>query len=129
MQIIANTEEKLSMVYEALTTGLPYFAGYGLSLTYSRDQYREAREILNAQPNDGICIEDVQRQMLRMGYGLTFNDEEGSEEPVTLTLALIEANWEKVPMARIVPFVKEDYDADDADCLMQYLLFGEVVYG
>lgn len=130
MQVILTTDEKLKMVYEALTTGLPYFPGYGLALEYDQGEYVKARNVLNANPTgETICIEDIQMQMVRMGFGLNFVDEEGDEEPVTLTLSLIESQWDKVPHATIMAFVTENYDADDADRLFQYILFGQLVYG
>ena len=136
MNVSATTEEKVYAVYLALTTGLPYFSGYGFILDYSETEYDKAKQVLKDSYKKGIltdtiCIEDVQAQMLHMGYSLNFIDGENDDEVTKLTLSLIESNWDKVPANIAILFDKDDgdYDADDADSLMQYLLFGEIVYG
>lgn len=133
MQVTATLDEKLKMVYDALTTGMPYFVDYGFRLDYKNADYNKARKELQAQPRPKdelpICIEDIQIQMVRMGLPLTFTDIEGEgDHTATLTTALIESNWSKVPMHTVASMSK-DWDADDADVLMQYLLWGEVVFG
>ena len=132
MHTVATTEEKLNIVYLCLTTGLPYFVSYGFSMDYDSAEYQKAREALSTgNLTDTVCSEDVQKQMLRMGYGLRFIDEESlGEESVTLNLSVIESNWDKV-RAKDLAEMGEDgnWDAETADCIMQCLLFGEIVYG
>lgn len=134
MKLTATDTEMLQLAYDVLTTGLPNFVGYGIELDYNEQEYATAKESLitsgSTKPND-ICIEDVQREMLRMGYGLTFTDteHEDDDEPVTLTLELIKKNWDSIPFGRIEAVLNENYDADDADVIAQHMLYGEVVYG
>jgi hypothetical protein len=133
MKLVATETEMLQLAYDVLTTGLPNFVGYGIELDYSQQEYDKAKQSLitsgSTKPND-ICIEDVQREMLRMGYGLTFTDtEHEDDEPVTLTLELIKKNWDSIPFSRIEAVLKENYDADDADVIAQSMIYGEVVYG
>lgn len=133
MKLIATETEMLELAYDVLTTGLPHFAGYGLDLDYDNHEYSKAKQSLidsgYIQPND-ICIEDVQREMLRLGYGLKFTDtEHEDDEPVSLTLELIKKNWDTIPFSRIAAVLNENYDADDADVIAQYMLYGELVYG
>lgn len=133
MKVIATTEEMLNVVREILTTGLPYFANYGFIMDYNGGEYSKARKVLDGldrKEDDVICIEDVQMQMLSMGYSLRFIDTENDDTATLLTLELIKKNWDKIPMKDLAHFAPDgDYDANDADNVMQYILFGELVYG
>lgn len=136
MKAIATTEEKLNLVHSALCSGLPYFVDYGFKLDYNGHEYNKASKALEAagdtgKYNTGICIEDVQVQMLRMGYTLKFKGGEGNKASHVspLNLETIEKNWDKVPLNLLGEYAAENTDAADDDCLMQYLLFGELVYG
>ena len=74
----------------------------------------------------------------KVGYRLT--DDEGEVVPKVLTLAAVlkafkyqpkqtkgtSGNWFRKICDRLI---SEDYDADDADNLVQVAVFGEVVYG
>ena len=128
---------KLKLVYLALTTGLTYFPDYGFHLEYNPTEYKQAREALEAgapRPWDSltntICIEDIQTQMLVMGFGLTLVDDEGEgDNTQTLNWELIKKNWHHVTDTIKGEFNDENWDANTADLLMQYILFGEIVYG
>jgi hypothetical protein len=137
---IAATKQnkyKLKLIYCALTTGLPTFAYSGFHLDYDADHYNAARDALNAGApilwssySDSICHEDVQTQMIVMGFPLKFIDDEGEGEGnADLTWELIKKNWKHVPNTIKGEFDDENWDADTADNLMQYVLFGEIVYG
>lgn len=132
MKITLTTDEKLSMVYEALTTDLPYFRDYGICISYDRTKYREAQEALtyNKKNNETVCVEDVWLELIKT-VGITFCDIDEGIDNVDFNMALINNNskWEKIPLNIIDSFVSENYDANDADILMQYLLYGEVVFG
>lgn len=139
MEIVVNatTEEKLGVVHSALCSGLPYFVSYGYQLLYKNADYDAAFRVLkdtNAKGRltDTICIEDVQTQMLRMGFRLTFKGDEkegGEAKTAILTLNKIKRNWKKVPAKLILEFIAEDDDANSSDRLMQYLLLGDEIYG
>ena len=136
MKAIATTEEKLNLVHSALCSGLPYFVDYGFILDYNGHEYNRASKVLDAEGSKGkysvgVCIEDVQVQMLRMGYTLKFKGGEGNKAShvTPLNLETIEKNWDKVPLTLLADYAAEDTDANSDDCLMQYLLFGELVYG
>lgn len=132
MQIILDQTEKLEVIHNCLTTGMTYFPDYGFSLDYNREDYKKAKASLieSGKPADEICLEDVQTEMLRMGFGLTFTDEENDgEETKTLTLELIEQNWGKIPDKRVIEMVLGDWDAETADVVVQCILFGEITFG
>lgn len=131
MKVTATTDEKLNIVYLCLTTGMPYFVSYGFTMEYDEGEYRKAREALEAgNLTDTVCIEDVQKEMLRQGFGLRFIDHESDDEETILNLALIEKNWDKARMEDLGEMSNEgNWDAVTADNVMQCLLFGEIVYG
>lgn len=137
MNTVATIEEKLKIVYLCLTTGLPYFVSYGFTMEYDDTEYNKAHESLNekgarGELTDTICVEDIQTEMLRLGYSLKFIDHEDEDEAETLlNLALIEANWDNVRIKDLADMDEEtgNWDAETADCIMQCLLFGEITYG
>lgn len=46
-----------------------------------------------------------------------------------LTRSMIGERMAKVPLKRIAEVTSENYDAETCDVLMQYWLFGDIVYG
>lgn len=133
MKITATLDEKLKLVYDCLCTGLPYFVSYGLELEYSEDEYKTARDSLfaSARFDEGsICVEDVQTEMVRMGFSLIFLDgENDGEEAGRLNLTTLESNWDKVRAKDLAEWADENYDANTADTIIQCIAFGEIVYG
>lgn len=140
MNVTASKQNnyKLKLIYLALTTGLEYFVHYGFHLEYDDAEYVEARKALEAGAprlwdsltDETICIEDVQTQMIVMGYGLKFIDDEGEGDGnATLNWELIKKNWHHVTDTIKGEFNDENWDANTADNLMQLVLFGEIVYG
>jgi hypothetical protein len=141
MQTIATTEEKLKIVHSCLCSGLPFFVDYGFTLDYNGHEYKKAKKSLEAQQAagtwkspfdlDDICIEDVQTEMLRMGFTLKFKGGEGNKSShiTPLNLEVIEKNWDKINQRHLADMVNENDDANTADIIMQGILFGEEVYG
>jgi hypothetical protein len=128
---VTTTEGKLEAVYTALCSGLPTLAMSGLELDYDASEYAAARKALtDAASGESPCIEDVQREMLRRGLDLIFIDnEEDGEEVGRLNLTVIEENWNKIDSRTLGDYLRFDDDADTADNLIQYLIFGELRYG
>lgn len=124
-------EEKLKVVYDCLCTGLPFFGAYGLALDYDSKQYDHAKANLKKNnPDMVICLEDVQTEMVRMGYDLVFYDmEDDGAEAGRLNLKAIEGNWGEIRPDDITAWTQESYDAADADNIMQCIVFGKIVYG
>lgn len=130
LKLIATQEEKLKLVYDCLTTGLPTLALSSFELDYKETDYEAAKASLIAKNFEGtICIEDVQTEIIRMGKSLTFIDHEGDGEKTRLNLKLINKNWDKIRTREISDYLAENWDSDTADNMMQCLLFGEIVYG
>jgi hypothetical protein len=132
MKVTATLDEQLKIVYDVLTSGMPYFVDYGFRLDYNNTEYAKARKVLqdaSGEDKRTICIEDIQIQMIRMGFSLTFTDVEGDgDNTKALNLTQLESNWDKVPL-RVIGAMVSDWDAGDADLFMQWVLFGQVIYG
>lgn len=127
MQITFDNTELLEFIHNILCDGLYHMVNYGFDLDFNEEEYKASKAKLH-NPN----IEDVQLQMIKDGYGLTFTDVEGEgENTKTLTLDLVRANIDSVPVDVLKKFIgtEADYDAGDADTFLQYLLFREVVFG
>lgn len=114
-----------AIILALLCDGLYFFGGYGFALDYSQEEYQLARMDLSDP-----TIEDVQKQMLLMGYGLTFTDLEGEGDQTTiLTYDLIKEKLPSCPAKNVQNILNEEYDAEDCDIVLQHILFGEIVYG
>jgi hypothetical protein len=140
-------DEKLKIMHSALCNGLYYFSAYGINLDWNSDEYKAAKESLEAQQaagtykpdfTDTICVEDIWAEMLRTGKSLTITDLEESDDededdfgPVigTISLETIEANWDKIPAKHMQDMVAENDDANTADIILQCIAFGEERYG
>jgi hypothetical protein len=132
--VTATIEEKLELVKKALTTGLPTLADSGIELNYVIKDYEKAFATLSNGSGladfvtGTICVEDVQTQILAQGDTLQFIDSE-DDETTSLSVASIEKNWDKVPAKIALELHEGDWDANTADTFMQYLLYGEVIFG
>lgn len=131
-----------------LSGGLEYFKGYGFMIDYDQSVYDSTKEkMLETHtkasfryPNVytiSLSWEDILTQMILDGGEIIFTDVEGGgEHTTTLTLGKIEkALWkfldERSNEAFILVFERvneEEYDADDCDFILQYILFGEFMF-
>jgi hypothetical protein len=125
-----------SFICNLLCDGLHYFGGYGFYIDWNKNQYREAKERL-ANQNLDASFEDILTEMIIAGGALSFVDEEGDGEYTTdLTLSIVEkALWrflEEEPSDAFIMgverIIEEEYDADDCDVILQYILFGEYMF-
>lgn len=136
--VITTPEERVNIIGNLLTTGFGGLAYSGIELDYSDKEYAQAKASLEAKAAAGtwksefgdgtICLEDVQAEMLRMGFNLTFIDHEEGDK-THLNLALIEKNWHKVRAKDLEDYIKEDWDDDTACNIIQMILWGDIVYG
>ncbi len=91
-----------------------------------------------AFPRCNVWPSDVEyaSQCLTRGYDLTLVDSEevdddGNPTEYHLNLASFLRGFEVYcdRHGKNVSYLLEDYDASDADCIIQYALFGNLVYG
>lgn len=136
MKIIINNEESEQYFLSAICNGgLIELGGYGIQLDYSEADYIEAKKSILVKnlsiknSNDDICVEDVWMEMLRMGKTLRFVDTEEAMDTVELTLNQIHERIPQIPNDCLQAYNSENDDAGTADVLLQYLLYGEIIFG
>lgn len=126
MQIILTPQESEEYFYNALCNGLHYIGGYGLSLTYRKEQYDQAKSKLGSNP----CFEDVLMQILRDGNTIKFvDDESDGEYNKEITLKDIHDKVPNVEVRHLMNMITENDDAETADVIIQTVLYDEVIFG
>lgn len=111
-------------------SGFNFFPLYGLSVDYDEDIYRITADALKAKSTDTVCHEDVLMAMIGAGHELTITDEEGGGDSVgSLSVRTIMKNWDAIDARHLLAIRDEQDDADTADCILQTLCFGSVIYG
>jgi hypothetical protein len=114
------TDDDLINILSGANDSCSYWVG---EYKYDENDYKESRNKLN-EP----CFEDVLLQMLKDNKKLGYYD---SEDDVTHYLTLdkllngIKLNVEQRPHDCDL----EDSDGTTCDCILQFALMGEVVYG
>lgn len=112
-----TAEEVESVIVNALEGGSTYWLGLNNST-----------EIWKKKPQ-GIPLSLWATQMLLEGETLHFYDLEDEEEEWTLTLEQLMKGFKLNAEQRPFDSNVLDGDADTADCILQYGIFGELVYG
>ncbi|VDM07209.1 unnamed protein product [Wuchereria bancrofti] len=131
MKIVLTEQEKQDIFYNALCDGAGYIQGYGIRIGYDNDDYSTARDNLQSKnPTNVWCWEDVLMEVLKTGKPLKIEDIEGEgENDKTITLQDMYDNIETVPPATILNMVNEEYDATDADTVLQHCFYRELIFG
>lgn len=130
MRILLEKEEALSMIHSALCNGgLSELRMCGVKLNVGQTDYKEAKEQLLSDGKEDICREDVWVQILRSGKALEFLDYEGDEEQSFTLEKAIEEMGKEDASEIILTYKEEQDDAYTAVELLQYCLYGEVIYG
>lgn len=121
-----TTEQALGILHTSISNAIStgYMSGYGLDLQYSEEEYKQSKKALK-----NPCWEDVLIQILKDGGSLIIVGEEGSEEPVSVTLNDVEKRTAEMPIRLLSTFLEEEDDANTADEYLQLLFFGEQIYG
>ena len=97
-------------------------------LDYDENEYAEAKARLKENGNDNICFEEVLVEMLESGKSIYFIDcEEDKKYKLTLETLLhgIELNAQERPHDCDL----DNGDAITMDCIIQFALFNEVIFG
>jgi hypothetical protein len=131
-----------------LSDGLENFGGYGFMIDYDQTVYEKTREVMleshtrasSKHPNVYVITlswEDVLTQMILDGGEIVFTDvDRGGEYTTTLTLDKVEkALWKFLDeqsddafIMGVERIIEEEYDADDCDVILQYILFDEYMF-
>lgn len=121
-----DENEVFDVIHTILCDGLYGMSNSGFRLEFDDVDYQVARAKVS-----NPCREDVWLQILKDGKSLTFTDLEGKGEYTKkLTLALAIEGLKNPEIAEEVKeIVDGEYDANTGDKVIQYILFGEVVFG
>jgi hypothetical protein len=129
MNINLTHEESEAHFYNAICNGLGELKYYDLDLDYDAKEYKAAKQQLNdKQPDTQACWEDVLMEMLRSGNILWIVDQ-NDDERHPITLDLVHERVQQTPTRHLMNAINENDDATTADCIIQTVIYGEVIYG
>ena len=129
MNINLTHEESEAHFYNAICNGLGELKYYDLDLDYDAKEYKAAKQQFNnKQPDTQACWEDVLMEMLRSGNTLWIVDE-NDDERHPITLDLVHERVQQTPTRHLMNAINENDDATTADCIIQTVVYGDVIYG
>jgi hypothetical protein len=135
MKIVLEKEEAEKHFHNALCNG-SQIRDYGLHLDYADKDYKAAKKSLDKKEksgefksNIGICCEDVWMEILRLGGKLILVDEENGMGNKSITLKQVHSRVAKTPICHLMDAINENDDGDTADCIIQTVFYGEVIFG
>ena len=132
MKIVLEEKESEEIFYNAMCNGLGYLGGYGLSLDYLSKDYKKAKNALVKESvGKTVCFEDVLMKILKTGGKLKFINMSPVDGEYTRTISLKEVH-ERVqlsPANHLLDMINECDDAITADCILQSVIYKEVVFG
>lgn len=134
VKVEANEDDRLKILFNAMCNGWNEMLHFGLECDYDGDHYAAARDALIAagKTEKELCFEDILIQLVRDGKSITVYDIEEDEEPQPvgyLSLATLNANWDKVPPRILLSYINEEDDAWTAVDFMQAISMGEITRG
>ena len=129
MNINLTHEESEAHFYNAICNGLGELRYYDLELDYDTKEYKAAKQQLSdKQPDTQACWEDVLMEMIRSGNTLWIVDSnDGERHPITLDL--VHERVQQTPVNHLMNAINENDDATTADCIIQTVIYGDVIYG
>jgi len=131
----AKAEE---IFFTALCNGLGQLGVYGLLLDVNPHHYRDAKRQLESSdkaeclffPRSVICFEDVLFKMLKLGYPLSFKDDEyDGTYDAHVTLQDIHERVPTAPSYLLDDMLNENDDAFTADGILQWVMYNEIIFG
>jgi hypothetical protein len=129
MNINLTHEESEAHFYNAICNGLGELRYYDLELDYDNKEYKAAKQQLSdKQPDTQACWEDVLMEMLRSNNTLWIVDPNDNERH-PITLDLVHERVQQTPVNHLMNAINENDDATTADCIIQTVIYGEVIYG
>ena len=129
MIIQLTPAEAESHFYDAMCNGLNELSYYDLEMDWDEYEYRDARlKLAKAQPNVQQCFEDILMEMLRSGNTLWIVDQ-NDDERHPITLMLIHERVQLTPIRHLMDAMNERGDATTADCILQTVIYKDVIFG
>ena len=117
-------ENDLVNILSCITVDCPWC----YDIDYKLDDYADAKKRLKDKGNNDICYEEILVEILEGGGSIWFEDAEEDEKyELTLEKLLngIKLNVENRPDDCDI----DDGDAETMDCIIQYGLFSDVIFG
>lgn len=127
-------------IKDILTTALEGGIGYWAELDCTDPAWAAARKRWSKKTDERPCWCDVAFEVLNNGDAIRFIDAEAKDddnptedEVFLLTMAGLLKGcqlWEEHSKKDLAKTIDEcDYDADDADLIIQWGIFGEIIFG
>lgn len=132
MKIILNDNEVKHIIHDAFCNSTGVYGA--LEITYDDVDYEEAKKALKENKEPSLfgsgCIEDVWLKMLEMGKTLYLVDTESMEKEAFNYESIKEnlSSGDEHLAKMIMESLEEEGDADTADNLLQYMVYGDIVY-
>lgn len=128
MTIKLSNAKAEEIFFDALCNGLGQLGMYGLLLDVNENQYRDARSKM--EHFEAICVEDVLIKMLKLGYPLSFKDDEcDGEYDANITLWDVHERVPTAPSYLLDAMLTGEDDACTADGILQWVMYNEIIFG
>lgn len=128
MKLVLTKVEREQVLLDILANGgISYLDSSGVEMDYSRTHYKGAKK-------EGDCHEDVLLRIINSGGKLEFVDVEcDGEYSKTLTKESLKQALTSIEDKDFISYVLDSLrgqsDAETGYCLIQYILYGEVIFG
>jgi len=124
-ELTITTQDIVDYVLCCEAGGFDYWA----EICYKDEDYgaAKARLLEQGKSNADLCYEEVLAEILEHGDKLTVYDREDDKD-YELTMERLLGGWKKYIEERGNDDFDE-YDANDADGILQYAIFGDCIYG
>jgi hypothetical protein len=127
MKLVLTKEERDKVLYDILCNGgIGYLASSDVELTYNDKHYKGVRK-------EGDCYEDVLLKLINSGNKLVFIDHDGGDFSKTLTRETLKQALTNVEDPHFCKLVLEslngDSDAETGYNLIQFILYGKIIFG
>ncbi len=125
-----TNKDKEDIFLLALCDGWHTFEQSGVTIDFSEAKYKTTADIIK---NKGIspCYEDVVMQMLIDGFSISCIDDDDEESYLntTITIQDVYDGIDLVPDNIIQDILDENYDANHADTVLQFVFFKTLIFG
>lgn len=122
-EYVLTKQDLEDIVVGAFETGIGHWAGISNMLA-------DGTTITEHRPvGKDLAFSEIIFQLLLDGKGVVVYDIEDTTEMSVLTLPKLLEGIKKQLTGNLYPKSIDDMDAEDYDCIVQYALFKEIVYG
>ncbi len=128
---------KKEIIYNSLCNGLSQITHWGYKFDFIDEHYNQAKQQLKAEkPNEEICIEDILMKILLNDNPIYFFEEDDIPILIDINENLISKmylkdclkNLDNLPNWVVAGFLIGNDDSEQADIVLQFCIFGEVIF-